>query len=337
MGGRVWVESELGRGSVFHFTAYFQVQTDAPVEKHGATSVMLSGVRALVVDDNSTNRLILREMLSSRGAEVDEAEDGPTALEHIKRARTGGIPYKIMLLDCRMPGMDGFQVAERIKAGPEQGLTVLMLSSDDLKVQLTRARELGLDAYLVKPVRRADLFEAIQMAIANHSAHLDTGIMEPVPTVFLTSTQATSITQPHRPLSILLADDSKDNRLLIHAYLKDTGHRLDDAENGLIAVAKLKTGKYDLVLMDIQMPVMDGLEATRTIRAWEKERGNSRMPILALTASALDEDVRKTLEAGVDMHVSKPIKKAVLLAAINKSTRSSSALTIVKEPNDAAA
>ncbi|HEY6421581.1 MAG TPA: ATP-binding protein [Candidatus Binataceae bacterium] len=139
MGGRVWVESELGHGSVFHFTAHFQVQTDASVEKHPTVTVMLSGVRALVVDDNFTNRLILREMLSSRGAEVDEAEDGPTALEHIERARISGIPYQLLLLDCQMPAMDGFQVAEGVKAGAEEGLTVLMLSSDDLKVQL-RAR-----------------------------------------------------------------------------------------------------------------------------------------------------------------------------------------------------
>ena len=138
-------------------------------------------------------------------------------------------------------------------------------------------------------------------------------------------------TQPDHPLNILLADDSKDNRLLIHAYLKDTGYRLEDAENGAIAVAKLKTGKYNLVLMDIQMPVMDGLEATRAIRAWEQERGLSPTPILALTASALDEDVRRTLEAGADMHVSKPIKKAVLIAAIKQSTHSTSEPTVAKK------
>jgi PAS domain S-box-containing protein len=338
MGGCVWVESELGRGSVFHFTVHLQVQTDAPVEKQPTVTVMLSGVRALVVDDNFTNRLILREMLSSRGAEVTEVEDGPAALEHIERARANGIPYKLMLLDCRMPGMDGFQVAERLKAGAEHGLTVLMLSSDDLKVQITRARELGLDAYLVKPVRRADLFEAIATAMANHAADSDAGVMEPEQTAALASTPGTAPNlQPDLPLSILLADDSKDNRLLIHAYLKNTAYRLDDAENGAIAVAKLKAGNYDLVLMDIQMPVMDGLEATRAIRDWEQERGLSRTPILALTASALDEDVRRTREAGVDMHVSKPIKKGVLLAAIKNSVRAPSALTILKSPNDAAA
>jgi two-component system, sensor histidine kinase and response regulator len=191
----------------------------------------------------------------------------------------------------------------------------------------------------VKPVRRRDLFEAIRTAMANHTAHSNASIMEPGQTAALASTQGIDApnTQPDLPLSILLADDSKDNRLLIHAYLKDTGYRLDDAENGAIAVAKLKAGNYDLVLMDIQMPVMDGLEATRTIRDWEQERGLARTPILALTASALDEDVRRTLEAGVDMHVSKPIKKVVLIAAIKKSTRSPSALTIVKTPNDAAA
>jgi two-component system, sensor histidine kinase and response regulator len=337
MGGRVWVESQLGHGSTFHFTAQFQVRTDAPIERRPNLTVMLSGVRALVVDDNFSNRLILREMLASRGAEVDEAEDGPSALGLIDRARTRGTPYKLMLLDCRMPGMDGFQVAERLKAEPEQGLTVMMLSSDDLKVQLTHAHELGLDAYLVKPVRRDDLFNAIRTAMADHTAHLDIRMIEPGQTAALDWTpDITRHAQSDLSLNILLADDSRDNRLLIHAFLNDTGYRLDDAENGAIAVAKLKAGDYDLVLMDIQMPVMDGLEATRAIRDWERVRGLSRIPILALTASALDEDVRDTVEAGVDLHVSKPIKKAVLIAAIQKFTLPSGALQIVKHRKGAA-
>jgi two-component system sensor histidine kinase/response regulator len=338
MGGRAWVESELGRGSVFHFTAHFQIQTQSAVEPLPTVTAMLNGVRVLVVDDNYTNRLILREMLSSRGAQVEEAEDGPTALEQIEAARANGAPYQLMLLDCRMPGMDGFQVAERVTALPDQGMTVLMLSSDDLKLQLTRAHELGLDAYLVKPVRRSELFEAVGTAIANRASRPAAAVKKPLPRPALASIRgSTPNPQPDLLLKILLADDSADNRLLIHAYLKDTGCLLDDAENGAIALTKLKAGGYDLVLMDIQMPVMDGLEATRLIRDWESERGLPRTPILALTASAVEEDVRRALEAGVDMHVSKPIKKAVLIAAIKKSVPTPSTHPIAKASDDTAA
>jgi two-component system, sensor histidine kinase and response regulator len=338
MGGRAWVESDAGKGSVFHFTAQFQLQNEESVEKSSAMNVNLSGMRILVVDDNFTNRLILREMLSNRGAEVDEAGDGPSALDLINHARTSGIPYKLLLLDCRMPGMDGFEVAERVRAEAEHGLTVLMLTSDDLKVQLARASESGVDAYLVKPVRRVDLFEAIGTAMANHTAlSAWDGIEAPAAVALIPKQMVIPDPQPDSPLSILLADDSKDNRLLIHAFLKNTGYHLDDAENGAIAVAKLKSGNYDLVLMDMQMPVMDGLEATRVIRKWEKACGTPRTPIIALTASALDDDVRHSFEAGVDRHITKPIKKVVLIAAIRDSTRSRSAPAVVKLPTDAAA
>ncbi|MHB8382358.1 MAG: hybrid sensor histidine kinase/response regulator [Candidatus Binataceae bacterium] len=337
MGGRVWVESELGRGSVFHFTAHLQVPSAASAGTGAVPAVILTGTRVLVVDDNSTNRLILREMLSSRGAEVDEAENGPSALERIEHARTSGIPYKLILLDCRMPGMDGFEVAERIRAGAEQRLTVLMLSSDGLKDQLNRVRELHLDAYLVKPVRRADLFAAIGATINPGVGSAADGV-EPAQTAARDSMRPGVYNpQPDVPLSILLADDSRDNRLLIRAFLKNTGHRVDEAENGAIAVAKIKTGEYDLVLMDVQMPVMDGLDAMRAVRLWERERGRRRVPILALTASALDDDVRRTIEAGADLHIGKPIRKAVLIAAIKKSTTCPVTLTIERNPNDAAA
>ena len=314
MGGRVWVESELGHGSVFHFTVHFQVQADAADENK---IPLLSGVRVLVVDDSRTNRLILREMLSSRGAEVDEAENGQAALEQIERAKAGGMPYTLIILDCRMPGMDGFQVAEQLKAKPAQGLTVLMLSSDDPKVGIARAHELGLDAYLVKPVRRSELFEAIRTAKASQAPAAEAVLKKTEPASAPASINgAVPDTQATLPLNILLADDSPDNRLLVHAFLKNTGYLLDDAENGAIAVAKVKAGNYDLVLMDVQMPVMDGLEATRMIRESERERGIPRMPIFALTASAVEEDVKRALDAGVDLHISKPIKKAILLGKL---------------------
>ena len=209
-----------------------------------------------------------------------------------------------------MPGMDGFQVAERIKAIGYDGMPLLMLTSDDLKIELARVSRLGLDAYLVKPVRRLELFEAIAAAMTRHN-----GDLRPAGEKSAASS-AGALGAPGRPLRVLLTEDSRDNRILIRAYLKKSGARVDEAENGLIAVEKAKTEKYDLVLMDIQMPVMDGLEAMRLIRQRERQDGLERTPIIALTASALENDVRRSLDAGADLHVSKPVKKATLLAAI---------------------
>jgi two-component system, sensor histidine kinase and response regulator len=316
MNGRIWVESELGAGSAFHFTARFHpVDAQRAVEPSTVTP-MLSGVRALVIDDNATNRLILREMLTSRGAEVSEAEDGPRGLAMLERARLSGQPFKLLLLDCRMPGMDGFQVAERIKATGYDGMPLLMLTSDDLKIELARIGQLGLDAYLVKPVRRLDLLEAIATAMARHNGDFRSGENSAAPSL----PSAAAAAPRQRPLRILLVEDAKDNRTLVHAYLKKSNVQVDDAENGLVGVEKIKAEKYDLVLMDIQMPVMDGLEAIRLIRERERQDGSERIPIIALTASALEADVRRSLDAGADLHVSKPVRKAALLAAIESVT-----------------
>ena len=322
MGGQVWVESEPGAGSTFHFTAQFKPAKNEPSEKPRTVTVILTGVRTLVIDDNAANRLILHEMLTSRGALVNEATDGPNGLAELERARAAGLPYRLVLLDCRMPGMDGFEVAEKIQSFGEQSLPVLMLSSDDMKMGQTRLRELGLDAHLTKPLRRSDLFEAIAVAMARHSVETQTREGEArlestrLRVNGLNAAAAASADTPVR--QVLLADDSPDNRLLIRAYLKRDGFTLDEAEDGAIAVERFRQNKYDIVLMDVQMPVLDGLAATRLIRELEVAEGLGRTPIIALTASALDEDVRKTLEAGADLHVSKPVRKATLLAAIDK-------------------
>jgi signal transduction histidine kinase/CheY-like chemotaxis protein len=322
MGGKIWVESDLGCGSVFHFAVTLDVQATSKVEKLPAVAALLPGTRVLIVDDNATNRLILREMLSGRGAQVVEAEDGPSALEELQAASQSGNPFKLMLLDCRMPDMDGFEVAEQVRLKHNESLTVLMLSSDDLKIKLERARELGLDAYLVKPVRRAAVFEAISTAMERRERpHAP----EPVPAL---PSVATSPELSGRQLRILVVDDSRDNRLVIKAYLKSTPALIEEAENGAFAVDKMKSDKYDVVLMDIQMPVMDGLEAIRCIRQWETESKVDRTAIIALTASALESDVRRSLEAGADMHLSKPIKKAVLLATLNAIPESKAVVTI---------
>jgi CheY-like chemotaxis protein len=218
-----------------------------------------------------------------------------------------------MLLDCRMPEMDGFEVAQRLKSAGRDELTVMMLSSDDLKVELAQAREVGLDAYLVKPVRRTELFEAIGNAMAARDSARTARIAD-----LAAPTASKPATKSDR-LRILLADDSPDNRLLICAYLKNSQFDIDEAANGAIAFEKMKSGKYHLVLMDVQMPVMDGLEAMRAIRQWETSCGLPHTRIIALTASALAEDVRRSREAGADLHLTKPIKKAMLLAVLNAS------------------
>ena len=316
MGGEVKVESEVGEGSAFHFTARFTVVESpftAVVEKTRNLTAVLSGVRVLVVDDQPVNRLILREMLSSRGALVDEADNGAIALAMLEASSKSAKPYRLILLDCRMPGMDGFEVAERIKSLSYGALSVMMLTSDDLKSEIAKSRKYGLDAHLVKPVRRADLYESIAIAMSHKR--------DAKPEAAPTQKEKSEAIAPAKPtLRVLLVDDSPDNRLLVRAYLKNSRYTLDEAEDGSIAVAKVKNGKYDAILMDIQMPVMDGLEATRAIREWEKTSATARLPIIALTASALEDDVRRTLEAGADRHVAKPVKKSILIAAIDGVT-----------------
>jgi CheY-like chemotaxis protein len=312
MGGRIGVESLVGHGTTFSFTLRAGVWT-GPKRRTARLPVDMSNLNTLVVDDNATNRLILREMLTGWKARVAEAASGEEALARLQRAQDAGDPYSLVLLDCRMPGMDGFQVVDAAKR--HQGLanvTIMMLTSDGRGGDLAHARELGLAAYMVKPVKRADLLNAIAAALSTP----------------LTSRQeAPPATVPAPPdvqqsLRILLVEDAADNRLLIQAYLKHTAHRLDMAENGEIACGKFKVGRYDLVLMDMQMPVMDGYTATQAIREWEMANHRPPTPIIALTAHALKGDEEKSLTAGCTAHLTKPIKKATLLAAILEHARS---------------
>jgi CheY-like chemotaxis protein len=220
-----------------------------------------------------------------------------------------------MLLDYRMPGMDGVEVARKAigegfaRLSPRgRDTMILMLSSDDLNFRLARMREAGLETYLIKPVKRAELLEKI--------GHLLNGI-----------DAARSLPEPAEPvepgdtppLRILLAEDAPDNQFLIQSYLKRLPYEIDVAVNGRIAIAKFKGSRPDLVLMDVQMPEIDGLAATRVIRQWERELGLPATPIIALTASALEEDVKRSLAAGCNAHISKPVKKPVLLAAIREA------------------
>ncbi|HLI80301.1 MAG TPA: response regulator [Candidatus Binataceae bacterium] len=312
MGGRIWVDSEEGKGSTFSFTVGFALASKTITAKPNLLPD-LAGMRMLIVDDNATNREIAREMVISIGAIVQEAESGPQAIAAVREAAQKAHPFKMILLDMRMPGMDGLEVATRIREEmQQQAPLILMLSSDDLAPQLARMQESRLDAYLVKPITRRELFDAIAKVLARARSI----VIAPEPAKPDGAVVAKAGDVP--PAHILVAEDSPDNRLLITAYLKNTRCTVDFAENGQIAVEKFTQNNYDLVLMDIQMPIMDGHEATRSIRQWEREHDSPHTNIVALTASAFDEQEAKTREAGCDAHVAKPVKKATLFGTISR-------------------
>ncbi len=307
MNGRIWVESTLGEGSRFHCSVQLAVQS-SPTSTPDNVQVNLQGVRTLVVDDHATNRLILRETLAALGAQVTDTASGHEAIEEWRRASTSARPYELLLLDCRMPGMDGFQVVEEIRrASHPQGLTIVMLASDHWADDIARTYDMGLGGYLIKPIRRSDLLQTISIALDRSKGIQHTTSSAPV---------APSPSTEVRALRVLLVEDSPDNQVLVRSYLKQTPYRLDIADHGAIGLELFKNGCYDLILMDMQMPVMDGYEATQAIRAWEREQDLPPTQVIALTALALKEDGVKILAAGCNAHMTKPIKKHTLLEVL---------------------
>ncbi len=308
MEGRIWVESEVGKGSTFHFMARFGLGREESKEVARIQEVNLSGVKVLIVDDNATNRLIVREMTSSWGLVPVEAVDGKEALAAMKKAfEEAGGHYRLLLLDLQMPGMDGFEVAERVKASPlGSDVEIILLTSVGQKGDARRCKELGISGYLVKPVKQRELFEIITMALGQPSRDGD-----PVITRHL-------IREARRRLSILLAEDNIVNQKLAAKLLEKRGYRVAVASNGREAVDAFEGKRFDLILMDVQMPEMDGIEATRLIREKEAEHGG-HIPIVAMTAHAMKGDREKCLAAGMDNYMSKPFKPMELYSIIEKA------------------
>jgi PAS domain S-box-containing protein len=311
MGGRIWVESEPGRGSAFHVTLPFETRVEAPAKPARGELADLRGMSVLVVDDNATNRRILDDVLRHWNMRPTIVDSGRAALQAMEHARTAGTPFPFALIDFQMPDQDGFQLADEIQNRPELGTPmIMMLSSVGQSGDAVRCRELGVASYLTKPVRQSVLLDAMLEILAAR----DQRGAAPV----VVARDAVVVQRPSR--RVLLAEDNAVNRLVVTAILQKHGHTLLAVEDGVQAVAAVAREAFDVVLMDVQMPEMDGLEATIAIR--NAERGTDRhIPIIALTAHAMVGDRDACFAAGMDAYLSKPVQPADLLAAIDKATQ----------------
>ncbi len=312
MDGRIWVESELDRGSTFHVLLPFLRREAAAASDEPAPDVDLEGVRVLVVDDNATNRWILRDILIRWGMAPTVADDGPSALEMMDEAVAAGSPFVFLVLDYQMPFMSGLDVVDHIRrrAGTPAPIT-LLLSSAGGGPEVARATELGVAASLTKPIRQSALREAMVAALRARTT--TAGTRTPA------ATAAPRATMAGRPLRVLLAEDNLVNQRLFVAMLGKHGHTVTVADNGRAAVDAVAAGTFDVVLMDLQMPVMGGLEATGLIREGEAVTGR-HLPIVALTAHALKGDRERCLEAGMDDYLAKPVQAQALLDMLRQVT-----------------
>jgi CheY-like chemotaxis protein len=301
MGGELGVTSAVGRGSNFHFTLTLPVEPAEMLLAPGRAT--LGGRRVLVVDDNPTNRRILREMLGAEGMVVDEASNAAGGLQALQRAARQEAPYDLAILDVQMPDRDGFAFATEIRSDPSVAVTrLLMLTSAGQRGDGERCRALGIEAYLTKPSSRADLIEALGAVFAGAATGAGPSVIT-----------RHSIAESRPTLRILLAEDNQMNQQVAIAMLLSRGHLVDVVNNGREAVVAVQRSVYDVVLMDIQMPEMDGFEATHAIRALPQGRD---LPIIALTAHALSGERERCLGHGMTDYLAKPFKGHELFGLI---------------------
>jgi two-component system, sensor histidine kinase and response regulator len=321
MGGEISVESELGRGSSFHFSCEFAEGTSTGGSSSLAMKEALRGVRVLVVDDNTTNRYILETLLTSWGMLVATADSGKKALEIMLLAALSGAPFRFGLIDYQMPEMDGFQLVEQIRSIPAiSSASIMMLTSDDYNSSAARCHEMGIARHLMKPIKQSELVSAMCGLLQPFLKPGDVGSVGSVGSVAAAKLAVKFEDEPRSlpGLKILLAEDNLVNQRLATRLLEKLGHSVVVACNGRVALAKLDEHAFDLALLDIQMPEMDGFETTAAIR--ERERnGMAHLPVIALTAHAMAGDRQLCLDAGMDDYIPKPIDSRRLKQTIERA------------------
>lgn len=308
MGGTMWVESELGQGSNFHFTARFGVRRAVEVDDGAHVPSELKNLRVLVVDDSATHRHILEDVLTRWHMQPVLVSGGAAALEalHLHNAKDASQPFGLILLDLAMPGVDGFAVMEHLRRHPAvAGPTILMVNAASGAEDIARGHELGAAGYLIKPIKPSELLDAIVNLLSVAPASVE---LQAAPAVSAAKGRT-------KNLRILVAEDNAINRLVAVRILELVGHKVVVAVNGQEALNALTQAEFDIVLMDVQMPIMDGFEATGRVRAQEKVSGK-HLPIVAMTAHAMKGDRERCLDAGMDGYVAKPIQENELYSAI---------------------